>query len=68
MGKEKYLKLVKNLFKKSAVVKASSISRIIKSKKNIKQYDKQLIRNLILKGKIKRITKGHYTMHDDILL
>ena len=38
MGKEKYLEDVKKLFKKSAVVSASSISRLIKNKKEIKQY------------------------------
>src|SRR3989338_9917261 len=62
MGKEKYQKEIRNLFEKSPVVDANSISRIIKNKK---QYDKQLIRNLILKGKIKKLTKGCYTMHDD---
>ncbi len=65
MGKIKYLKLLEELFKKSPVVDANSILRIVKSKKNIKQYNKQLIRNLILNGKIKRITKGYYTIHDE---
>ena len=65
MGKEKYLKDIENIFKKSAVVDAKSIERFIKSKKRIKQYQKQLIRNLILKGKIKRLTKGYYSLYDD---
>ncbi len=65
MGKEKYLKKIESLFKKSPVVNANSISRIIRSKKQVKQYNKQLIRNLILKGKIKRLSKGYYTLHDD---
>ena len=65
MGKEKYLKDIENIFKKSAVVDAKSIERSIKSKKRIKQYQKQLIRNLILKGKIKRLTKGYYSLYDD---
>lgn len=68
MGKQKYQKLVEELFKKSPVVDSSSITRIIKSKKNIKQYTKQLIRNLILQKKIKRLTKGYYTIHDDVSL
>jgi len=68
MGKEKYLKKIEDLFKKSPVVDAKSISRIIRNKKNIKQYNKQLIRNLILKGKIKRLTKGFYTIHDEASL
>ena len=68
MGKEKHLKDVENLFKKSLVVNAKSIKAIVNKKRNIKQYAKQLIRNLILKGKIKRITKGFYTSRDDISL
>lgn len=68
MANKKHLDLVLELFKKSSVVEASSIKRIMKSKKNIKQYDKQLIRNLVLKGKIKRITKGYYTINEDISL
>lgn len=65
MGKEKYLKKIEILFKKSPVVSSNSISRIIKRKKQVKQYHKQLIRNLILKGKINRLTKGYYTLHED---
>ena len=68
MGKEKHLKDVENLFKKSLVVNAKSIKAIVNKKRNIKQYAKQLIRNLILKGKIKRITQGFYTSRDDISL
>lgn len=66
MGKEKYLKNVENLFKKSPVVNAKSIEMIVKKDKNVKQYTKQLIRNLTLKGKIKRISKGCYTSNDNI--
>ncbi len=65
MGKEKYLKKIKDLFKKSSIVDLKSIKRIIKYKKQTKQYYKQLIRNLILKRKINRITKGYYTIHQD---
>ncbi len=65
MGKEKYLRVIKDLFMKSPVVDANSIGRIVKSKKKVKQYDKQLIRNLISKDQIKRLTKGFYTMHED---
>ncbi|MBW2966471.1 hypothetical protein KY342_05190 [Candidatus Woesearchaeota archaeon] len=65
MGQKKYLKKIESLFKKSPVVNADSIARIIRSKKQVKQYNKQLIRNLILKGKIKRLTKGCYTLYDD---
>lgn len=65
MGKEKYLKEIESLFKKSYVVDTNSINRIIQQKKRVKQYYKQLIRNLILKGRIKKLTKGFYTIYDD---
>jgi len=65
MGKEKYLKDVEKLFKKSPVVSYGSIRKIIRHKKSVKQYTKQLIRNLILKGKIKKLTKGYYTVYND---
>ena len=65
MGKSKYITNVESLFKNSPVVSYSSIERIIKKRKKIKEYTKQLIRNLILKGKIRRLTKGCYTSYDD---
>lgn len=65
MGKEKYQKDVESLFKRSAVVNASSILRILRSKKKVRQYQKQLIRNLLLKGKIKKLSKGFYTTHNE---
>jgi len=65
MGKEKYTKDIERLFKKSPVVDSSSIFRIIRNKKNVKQYPKQLIRNLILKNKIKKVVKGFYTKYED---
>lgn len=68
MGKEKYIKEIENLFEKSPIVNFSSIERIIKKKKAIKHYPKQLIRNLYLRGKIKRLTKGCYTVKNNVLL
>ena len=68
MGKKKYINEVENLFKKSPVIDFSSVARIIRNKKKIKQYTKQLIRNLLKKGKIKRLTKGYYTAYDEISL
>jgi predicted transcriptional regulator of viral defense system len=65
MGKEIYLKDIENLFKKSPVVDYYSINQIINNKKTVKGYAKQIIRNLILKGKLKRLTNGYYTMHND---
>lgn len=65
MGKQKYLDKIKELFKKSPVVNYNSIKMIVNNKKNVKQYTKQLIRNLILKGKIKKLAKGYYTKYND---
>ena len=61
MGEKKYLDKVSALFEKSSVVDYKSIERIIKDKNHHSLYAKQLVRNLILSGKIKRITKGYYT-------
>jgi len=67
MGKEKHLKKVEELFKKSPVVSYSSIQRIIRDKKETK-YAKLLVSNLVRKGKIKKLTKGFYTAHDNVQL
>ena len=65
MGKEEYLKDVMEFARKSPVVDARSLSQIVKDKKRVKQYDKQLINNLLLDGRLKRLSKGFYTTHDD---
>ena len=65
MGKVKYQKKISDLFKKSPVVSYKSIERIIKDKKNVKQYTKQIIRNMIIKEKIKKLAKGYYTALSD---
>ncbi len=64
MGKEKYQKKIMDLFEKSPVVKHDSINRIIKNP----GYTKQLIKNLVSKDKIKKLTKGCYTKKDEISL
>jgi len=60
MGKQKYQKQIEALFNKSPIVSYSSIERIIRQKKNT-NYTKQLVRNLILKDKIRKLSKGVYT-------
>ncbi|MDP2947431.1 MAG: hypothetical protein Q8N88_04915 [Nanoarchaeota archaeon] len=64
MGKEKHKKKVEELFSKSPVVNLDSIKRIIKDNKDT-EYQKQLIRNLKLHGKIRRLAKGYYTIHEN---
>ncbi len=68
MGKQKYQQEIKELFSKSAVVSYNSIQRIVNHKRKVRQYVKQLVRNLILKKKISRLAKGYYTTHDDASL
>jgi predicted transcriptional regulator of viral defense system len=65
MGKIKYLKEIEELFKKSPVVSFSSMERIVRKKRKVKQYAKQIVRNLIKKNKIKRLTKSFYTAYED---
>ncbi len=67
MGKEKYIRKIEELFRKSPVVSYSSIQRIIKDSKDT-EYTKQLVRNLVQKGKIKKLAKGCYTAQDNIEL
>ena len=68
MGKEKYKKDILALFEKSPVVNIDSIARIIKSRKNVKSYVKRAVNYLIKQEKIKRITKGYYTILDNASL
>lgn len=68
MGKQKYQEQVAELFKKSPVVEYKSIERIVKSRSNSEQYAKQLIRNLVLSKKIKKLAKGFYTVYNDVSL
>lgn len=65
MGKEKYKKEIEKLFEESFIVDINSVKRIVEKTKKVKQYTKQLLRNMVKKGKIKRLTKGYYTLHDD---
>ena len=68
MGKKIHIDKVIELFNKSPVVDAKSIRRIVKSKKNIKQYSRHILKNLIKQNKIYSLTKGYYTKHDEISL
>ncbi len=61
MGRAKYLGRLGGIFDRSPVVKLSSIERIVKNR----NYTKQLIRNLIKKGKIRKVAKGCYTKYEE---
>lgn len=64
MGKEKYQKKIMELFEKSQIVSSTSIRMITRNR----EYTKQLIRNLIQKGKIRKLAKGCYTKKDELSL
>lgn len=68
MGREKYQKKVEELFRKSPVVSFGSIERVVREKRKVRQYAKQLVRNLLLSGKVKRIAKGFYSVHEEPML
>ncbi len=68
MGKQKYLLDIEQFIAKSPVVSYGSIERLVRSKKNVKQYVKQLLRNLLRQGKLKPLAKGYYTTREDISL
>ena len=68
MGKKKYLEEIEQYIAKSPVVSFSSIQKKINAQKKVKQYPKQLIRNLIKKNKLQLLTKGYYTAFNEISL
>ena len=68
MGKEKYLKDIEALFEKSPVISYASIERSIKNKKKVKEYVKRFINYMLASGRIKRLSKGYYTKHDEASL
>ena len=68
MPKEKYRKDIMLLFEKSPVVSYNSIKRLVRSKKKTRQYIKKIVHDLLSKNKIKRLTKGYYTIRDDVSL
>lgn len=63
MGKEKYLKNILEFFEKTPVVSSRDITMMVKKSKN--GYAHLLVHNLIKSGKIRKIVKGFYTIHED---
>ncbi len=68
MGRQKYQTEIEALFEKSPVVTFGSVERIIKKGRNVRQYAKQAMRNLLKKGRVKRLAKGCYTIHGEASL
>lgn len=64
MGKIKYLSEVMEFFKKTPVVATRDIKLYLRQK----GYSYLLLFNLVKQGKIKRVTKGVFTIHDDPLI
>jgi predicted transcriptional regulator of viral defense system len=67
MGKQIHLRKIEELFDKSPTVEHKSIERIVGKSKN-GSYAKLLVSNLLKKGKIKKIGKGIYTIHNEVSL
>ena len=63
MGKVRYIKEIREFFKKSPVVDIDSLKRFIIRKD--KSYVYLLVNNLLKKKEIIRITKGFYSIHED---
>ncbi len=61
MGKIKYIKNLREFFKKTPVVSSADI-KVHTGKGG---YSYLLISNLIKRGEIKRVKKGFYSIHDD---
>ncbi len=68
MGKIKYINDIRSFFKKNIVVDINSLKKFIQSRKGNEEYIHQLVRDMLKKGEIKRITKGYYTIYDDPVL
>ena len=68
MGKQKYQQAIGRLLAKSPVISFASLERLIAGKKGVKGYGKQLVHNLVRQGKLKPLTKGWYTIHDEASL
>lgn len=65
MGKEKYKSEIMEFFGKTPVVTSRDVRLIVNKVKIKRGYVHLLIHNLIKGGRIKKITKGFYTAHDD---
>jgi len=68
MGKKKHIEDIRLLFEKSPVVSYDSIKRMVKNKGKSGQYAKKMIHYLLSKNRIKKITKGYYTIRDEASL
>jgi len=63
MGKQIYLKRIKELFEKSPVVDLNSIKKLVGPKNT--NYAKLLVHNLLKKGYLKRLARGFYTIYNE---
>ena len=68
MGKIKYLDKIEKFIIKTPVFEISSLKKIISLKNKKSRYTYLLVNNLVKKRKIKRVTRGFYTIHDDATL
>jgi len=62
MGKIKYLKKVREFFRKTPIVTISSLKKIIKKDNG---YIYLMLNNMVCSGEIYRITRGMYSIYND---
>ena len=67
MGKIKYLDKIRQFFRESPVVDIGSLRRFL-GRKQDSDYIYTVINNLIKGREIEKLTKGYYTIHDEITL
>lgn len=68
MGKIKYIKDIRDFFKKNIIVDLNSLKKFILQKKGNEKYIYLIINQMIKKGEINRITKGYYSIYKDPIL
>jgi predicted transcriptional regulator of viral defense system len=64
----KYQKIFKERFREYPTFTIKDASVLLESLGSTKAYVNTLIHNLIKSGEIKKITKGSYTFHDDVVV
>jgi len=65
MGKIKYIENIEKFIQKTPVFDISSLKKFILIKKGNRKYIYLLVNKLLKKGKIKRLTKGYYTIYEE---
>lgn len=68
MGKIKYIKNIRNYFKKNIIVDINSLKKFIQEQRGNEEYIHLIINNMVKNGEIKRLVRGYYSIYDDPIL